>query len=757
MSTIDPKKLEARISRDPETFLRMMGYHGEVVNGEFVTGDIHGNPGKSFGVNLEKALYNDLNDAEGRTSGKGWIDLIAQKLSADRKAAAKHIVETLGWDAAEFQRDRKEPKRKCGDPVMPVPSDAPEIPYKIGDPLKRGSKMLLADIYAYFNSDGDLQNYVLRFEDPAQDGGKPSKEIRPLSYFETVGGWRMRGPSKSALTTLFGLELLQQQPLSSVILVEGEKAALAARKLFPNYVCVTWLGGAGRLSKVDWSSLSGRDVIYFPDNDDAGKKTVAPIQRALGLVSAASLRVVQTPKTAPKGWDLADPIPEGWDLALMLAKAEPLDLSPFKQIQELSYLELPENWHFVVETEEFIHLPTGLTVKRPAFDALYRHLQEAQRGSIGNRFLEDFRDNKLVKRVYLPGVPDEIVVVDGSMRVLNTWRPSKVTAMEGDAAMFVNHLRYLAGNDEDFDHLADMLAFMIQKQGKKLKSAIILVGKQGTGKSYVGDVMRTLFGEHNCSVIETNELKSEHNTYMEDKQFVTVEEMSAFGHRDVANTLKPLITQSVIPLRKKYANRRNVPNTVNFLIFTNHWDALPLDQGERRFFVVGTDADRREIAYYDQLWSWTERNYGVVLNWLLKRDLSKFNPNARPPMTAAKREMTASARPVVEGEIARMIAEYEPPFDRDLVKVKRVLQVLSGYMREANLSNVQRGLRANEAKNLGQKKALHQGREQKVSLWVVRNQEYWIQKPNAAIARGYFERQSGALKDADQRKLFNRD
>lgn len=757
MSAIDFKKLNARISHDPETFLRTMGYHGEVLNGEFITGDIHGNPGKSFGINLQKALFNDLNDAEGRTSGRGWINLIAKKLTMDHKAAAERIVEVMGWNADDFEPDEKPTKRKSGDPIMPVPSGAPEIPYRVGDSLKPGSATMLTSIYPYRNTYGELLHYVLRFEGPATEGGKPSKEIRPLYYFGPEIGWKMKGPQKAQPTTLFGLEELGRRPLDPVLLVEGEKTALAARDLFPDYVCVTWLGGVGRLSKADWSHLSGRHVVYCPDADEAGHKTIAPIQRALGLIVAASLKVVQVSAAMPNKWDLADPPPEGVELAAMLTEAKPLDLTPLKLLLEMSYPDLAEQWYFIVETEEFIHLPTGFTLTKQAFDAMYRHLPEAQRGSIGNRFLEDFRDNKLVKRVYHPGETDEIVVVEKSMRALNTWRPSEVTPEEGDASFFVDHLRYLAGNEADFSHLADMLAFMVQKPGQKLKSAAIIVGNQGTGKSYVGDVLRVLLGEHNCSVIETNELKSEYSDFMEDKLFVMIEELMALGRRDVLNSLKPKITQLIIPLRKKYANKRDIPNTVNFIAFTNYFDALPLDYDDRRYFVVGTDAEKREDAYYDQLWGWTEKNYGVILNWLLKRDLSKFNPNSKPPMTAAKREMTQSSRPVVEAEIARMIAERELPFDLDLVEIKRVVRILSDYMREANLSSVQKGLKANGAKNLGQKKALIQGREQKVSLWVVRDVAKWVAKPNAAIARAYLERQSVSDADGDCSDLFGED
>ena len=54
-----------------------------------------------------------------------------------------------------------------------------------------------------------------------------------------------------------------------VVLVEGEKAAIAAEKIYEGQVACHH-GGVSGWSKTDWSPLFGRDVFIFPDNDDAG-------------------------------------------------------------------------------------------------------------------------------------------------------------------------------------------------------------------------------------------------------------------------------------------------------------------------------------------------------------------------------------------------------------------------------------------------------------------------------------------------------
>ena len=51
------------------------------------------------------------------------------------------------------------------------------------------------------------------------------------------------------------------------VLVEGEKAADAAQRLFPDYVAMSWMGGSNADADADLSPLVSRDVILWPDAD----------------------------------------------------------------------------------------------------------------------------------------------------------------------------------------------------------------------------------------------------------------------------------------------------------------------------------------------------------------------------------------------------------------------------------------------------------------------------------------------------------
>lgn len=67
-----------------------------------------------------------------------------------------------------------------------------------------------------------------------------------------------------------------------VVVVEGEKCVHAIHDLkIAGVVATTSPCGAGKADCADWTPLTGKPVVLWPDNDDAGRKHVEGVQRAL--------------------------------------------------------------------------------------------------------------------------------------------------------------------------------------------------------------------------------------------------------------------------------------------------------------------------------------------------------------------------------------------------------------------------------------------------------------------------------------------
>lgn len=200
--------------------------------------------------------------------------------------------------------------------VFPAPDNINPTHPKLGAPTK---------VWTYRDAEGAPLYYVMRWDSPEGSAGK--KQFRPLAQFVNAktGEVRLRWAMPSSPRPLYGLRRLAQHPSATVIVVEGEKTADAAQRLFPGAVAVTWHGGRGAVRLFDWSPLKGRRIILWPDNDyshaDSDGETLpwsqqpgndAMLTVADLIPSPAVLRWVKNPDGLPCGWDVAD---ADWDEA----------------------------------------------------------------------------------------------------------------------------------------------------------------------------------------------------------------------------------------------------------------------------------------------------------------------------------------------------------------------------------------------------------------------------------------------------------
>jgi hypothetical protein len=209
-------------------------------------------------------------------------------------------------------------------PIVPAPPDA--LPIDHATLLRHAPPgHVYIRYWVYRGPAGELLGYVGRYDD---DSDPPSgkKQFRPFTYCRHRDGsvqWRARGFPEP--WPLYGLDRLAARPDAPVLIVEGEKSADAAQARFPNYIAITSPFGCGRADKADWSALSGREVIIWPDADEGGEAYADDVVGMATEAGARSVRVVDVAEL-PLKWDLAEPLPPGIsdaDLAKLLEGAQP--------------------------------------------------------------------------------------------------------------------------------------------------------------------------------------------------------------------------------------------------------------------------------------------------------------------------------------------------------------------------------------------------------------------------------------------------
>ena len=175
---------------------------------------------------------------------------------------------------------------------------------------------------------------------------------------------------------------------------------------------------------------------------------------------------------------------------------------------------------------------------------------------------------------------------------------------------------------------------------ERISHALLITSEaKGIGKSTLGTIVRRLVGEQNSRVAQTKDLKSSFDGWLVGKLIVQVDEVYEGGNWDLANKLKPLITEPTVSANIKYGPQIEIENYARFLMFSNHTAPLNIEEGDRRYFVFNSNAEPKEDGYYEALHKYigTPEGMNAIYMFLCRRDLSGFNPHRRPPMTEAKR------------------------------------------------------------------------------------------------------------------------
>jgi len=255
---------------------------GKKRRGKFMIGDVLGSPGDSLEVVLEgekAGLWTD------RATGDGGdiFDLIAAHLGIDVLSDFPRVL-----DAASelLGRLRSLPARKASKQGVPVDDLGPATAK-----------------WDYLDAQGRLIAVVYRYDPPGR-----KKEFRPWDARRR----KMAPPDPRPLYNQPGI-----QEAAQVVLVEGEKCAQALIDV--GFVATTAMHGANApVEKTDWSPLSGKAVLIWPDRDKPGWEYAVQAAQAVLSAGAKSCHILYPPEEAAEGWDAADAVMAGFDVATFL-------------------------------------------------------------------------------------------------------------------------------------------------------------------------------------------------------------------------------------------------------------------------------------------------------------------------------------------------------------------------------------------------------------------------------------------------------
>lgn len=295
--------------------------------------------------------------------------------------------------------------------------------------------------------------------------------------------------------------------------------------------------------------------------------------------------------------------------------------------------ELFVDWHYAVNINRMVNVMTKDILDKDRFDAIMgRHVRRAM-----NLYVQ-WPDASIKKGLtYLPGYPP--IHEDH----INMWRPTELNPKAGNVDIWLNHIAHFY-EESEVEHLLDWLAHALQRPSIKPGHAILMGSHfEGVGKDLWLQPVRAAFGKFNVSEIGADSLSSSFNEWLAHKHFIIIQEIWTGARRELSNQLKPLLSSppDEIMVNEKNVSRYPIPNVCATIMLTNHKDAVSMAAEDRRYFVIWSETKPLESKYYQDfaLWASDPENQSHVYDYLLKRDVSKFNIKAAPPKTLAKAEM----------------------------------------------------------------------------------------------------------------------
>jgi hypothetical protein len=239
---------------------------------------------------------------------------------------------------------------------------------------------------------------------------------------------------------------------------------------------------------------------------------------------------------------------------------------------------------------------------------------------------------------------DTIVFAPGKEvpSAFNLWKGFAVEARPGNLHQkYLKHIldNVCSGDQSHFDYTIGWMASAVQKPDSPGQTAIVLRGRQGTGKSFFIKMFGRLFGRHYMQVSDPKHLVGSFNSHLRDCVVLFGDEAFYAGDKKHESVLKTLITEETITIEAKGVDAEAAMNCTHVLLASNNSWVVPAGVDERRYFVLDVgDHQMQNSGYFEEIAKELENGgLGNLLFYLTQYDLSKFNVR-NVPKTAALRE-----------------------------------------------------------------------------------------------------------------------
>lgn len=231
-------------------------------------------------------------------------------------------------------------------------------------------------------------------------------------------------------------------------------------------------------------------------------------------------------------------------------------------------------------------------------------------------------------------------------KVFNLWSGLDLEPREGDCSLYLRHIRdnICAGDTACYEYLLNWMAHLVQRPAELPGVAVVLKGRQGTGKGIFASNLGKLLGGHYRHVTSREHFLGRFNGHLQNAVLLFADEATWGGHKSEEGVLKTLITEPRRQFEHKYQGVVELDNYTRVIMATNNDWAVPAGLEERRFFVLQVgDAKMQNTNYFAAIQK--EMDNGgreALLHELLGRDLTGVQIRKFPRTSALAEQQELS-------------------------------------------------------------------------------------------------------------------
>src|SRR5262249_43004195 len=245
-------------------------------------------------------------------------------------------------------------------------------------------------------------------------------------------------------------------------------------------------------------------------------------------------------------------------------------------------------------------------VSDPAAPGAYRKV------GIGKWWIQHEQRQQFEGIVYAPNETPE--------SKLNLWTGYSCDPQAGDCSLYLDHLHdnICGGNDEYSAYLLGWMA-TVQHPGRQGEVAVVLRGKEGTGKGVFAREFGRLFGSHFKHVLNAKHLVGHFNAHLQHCSVLYADEAFFAGDRSHESVLNGLIAEVTIPGEPKGVDSYSVRNCIPLIISSNSDWVVPAGADARRYFMLDvSDAHMQDNRYFSAIARRMEKGgRAALLHYLL--------------------------------------------------------------------------------------------------------------------------------------------